>query len=132
MSDEFFSTFLNDAAFVKTFLISERRALGRTGEWGEGETVQLGKVVRENVRGIADLSISTAATTSYPLTLLRPSLCSHPLLPLRNGMRSEGLGMKKARCAEVTRISGGDLRSLISLFAFFFSHLRRGDYHPAS
>lgn len=37
LSDEFFSTFLNDAAFVKTFLISGRRASkGRRGE-GRGE-----------------------------------------------------------------------------------------------
>jgi len=35
LSDEFFSTFLNDAAFVKTFLISGRRASKRRKQRGE-------------------------------------------------------------------------------------------------
>jgi len=35
LSDEFFSTFLNDIAFVKTFLISGRRASKRWKRWEE-------------------------------------------------------------------------------------------------
>lgn len=84
---------------------------------------------RENIRGIADLSISMAATTLLPPDLIKNTAV------LRLGRRERvkrGDAREKGRrvkCAKVARIIEA-ISILLYHFLPFSLRPRRGDYHP--
>lgn len=114
LSDKFFSTFLNYAALVKTFLISGRRSGSDEG--------------RE--RTFAESLIFLFQRLQQPPDLIKNATV-RSLFFLCLGIEEE-TGKNRCREGKVSwscaRSPGRFPRSLISLFASFL-HLRRGDYH---
>jgi hypothetical protein len=123
LSDEFFSTFLNDAAFVKTFLISGRRASKRRKRRGE--------------KGLSRNRWSfyfNGCNNPLPPDLIKNTTVR---ILLHLGIEEIERERKRDGCTgreESVLKSRGSPGAIVAVsyitFCSFFSHPRRGDYHP--
>lgn len=88
--------------------------------------------MRENVRGIADLSISMAATTPLSLDLIKNTAVLLRLRMKKEAERGDTRGSKRGEREQSVlkpRGSSGAISILLYHFLPFSLRLRRGDYH---